>query len=184
MKEKKKAPKGNGSNKSEWTGQDPYKDQNDRRSGVLALMQSVAQMGWVLGPSSSLCAPTSPTTSLSSSPTTTARRNPSMANGTIHLYMDAVRSCLGPRDVAVCGNAQYTVVYASQLTRASCLWRPATAAIKRATTRTAAGWGDVPGDVPPCRGRPLIVPGPGDRPPLSPSSPLSCPSPTPSLCSS
>ncbi|XP_045083994.1 uncharacterized protein [Aegilops tauschii subsp. strangulata] len=55
--------------------------------------------------------------------------------------MDAVRSCLGPRDVAMCGIAQYKILYASQLPRASCPWCPATAAIKRATTQTAARMG-------------------------------------------
>ncbi|XP_044443437.1 amino acid permease 1 isoform X2 [Triticum aestivum] len=75
-------------------------DQNGRRSGVLALLLSVAQMGWILGHIALIVCAYITYYTPSSSPTATAGRNPSTQTE-LHLYMDAVRSCLGPRDVAI-----------------------------------------------------------------------------------
>ncbi|WOK94611.1 amino acid permease 6-like [Canna indica] len=74
-------------------------------SGVLALAWSVAQLGWIAGPVALLgfagvtyCTATLLANCYRSSDAC-ASRNPT--------YMDAVRSYLGPREVVMCGVAQY-----------------------------------------------------------------------------
>ncbi|CAM0883905.1 unnamed protein product [Alopecurus aequalis] len=78
-------------------------------SGVLALPWSVAQMGWVLGPIALIgCAYITYFTAIL---LTDCYRSPDPVHGKRnYTYMDAVRSCLGPRDVAVCGIAQYAIL--------------------------------------------------------------------------
>ncbi|VAH82509.1 amino acid permease 1-like [Triticum dicoccoides] len=78
-------------------------------SGVLALPWSVAQMGWVLGPIALIgCAYITYFTACLLSD---CYRSPDPVHGKRnYTYMDAVRSCLGPREVVVCGITQYTIL--------------------------------------------------------------------------
>uniref|UniRef100_A0ACD5XCE0 Uncharacterized protein n=1 Tax=Avena sativa TaxID=4498 RepID=A0ACD5XCE0_AVESA len=79
-------------------------------SGVLALPWSVAQMGWILGPIALVgCAYITYFTAVLLSD---CYRSPDPVHGKRnYTYMDAVRSCLGPRDVALCGIAQYAILW-------------------------------------------------------------------------
>ncbi|CAO2182157.1 unnamed protein product [Urochloa humidicola] len=83
-------------------------------SGVLALPWSVAQMGWVLGPIALVgCAYITYYTAVLLSD---CYRTPDPVHGKRNrTYMDVVRSCLGPRDVVVCGLAQYAILWGTMV---------------------------------------------------------------------
>ncbi|KAK3162636.1 hypothetical protein QOZ80_1BG0091820 [Eleusine coracana subsp. coracana] len=83
-------------------------------SGVLALPWSVAQMGWVLGPIALVgCAYITYYTSVLLSD---CYRSPDPVHGKRnYTYMDVVRSCLGPRNVVVCGLAQYSILWGAMV---------------------------------------------------------------------
>ncbi|XP_062208682.1 amino acid permease 3-like isoform X2 [Phragmites australis] len=83
-------------------------------SGVLALPWSVAQMGWVLGPIVLIgCAYITYYTALLLSD---CYRTPGPVHGKRnYTYMDVVRSCLGTRDVVVCGLAQYALLWGTMV---------------------------------------------------------------------
>ncbi|KAG8078660.1 hypothetical protein GUJ93_ZPchr0007g3160 [Zizania palustris] len=83
-------------------------------SGVLALPWSVAQMGWVLGPIALVgCAYITYYTAVLLSD---CYRTPDPVHGKRnYTYMDVVRSCLGPRDVVVCGLAQYAILWGAMV---------------------------------------------------------------------
>ncbi|KAJ6797289.1 putative amino acid permease 6 [Iris pallida] len=75
-------------------------------SGVLALAWSVAQFGWIVGPIVLLGF--SCVTYYTSTLLANCYRYPDPVNGEVnHAYIDAVRSYLGPREVLLCGWAQY-----------------------------------------------------------------------------
>ncbi|KAJ0972137.1 hypothetical protein J5N97_020096 [Dioscorea zingiberensis] len=83
-------------------------------TGVLALPWSVAQLGWILGPLAiiSFALVTYYTAVLlcdcyRSPDPVTGRRN--------YTYMDAIRTCLGERDVFLCGIAQYAVLWGTMV---------------------------------------------------------------------
>ncbi|KAH7663777.1 Amino acid transporters domain-containing protein [Dioscorea alata] len=80
-------------------------------SGVLALPWSVAQLGWTIGPATLVaCAYiTYYTANLLSD----CYRSPDGKRN--YTYMHVVRSCLGARDVFVCGIAQYTLLWGSMI---------------------------------------------------------------------
>ncbi|KAF3329293.1 amino acid permease 8-like protein [Carex littledalei] len=79
-------------------------------SGVLALPWSVAQMGWIFGPLALIgCAYVTYFTALL---LTDCYRTPDPVHGKRnHTYMDVVRSILGPKDVVICGIAQYILLW-------------------------------------------------------------------------
>ncbi|XP_078182327.1 amino acid permease 8-like [Carex rostrata] len=79
-------------------------------SGVLALPWSVAQMGWIFGPLALIgCAYVTYFTAVL---LTDCYRTPDPVHGKRnHTYMDVVRSILGPRDVVICGIAQYILLW-------------------------------------------------------------------------
>jgi amino acid permease len=83
-------------------------------SGVLALPWSVAQMGWVLGPIALVvCAYITYYTAVL---LCDCYRTPDPVHGKRnYTYMDVVRSCLGPRDVVVCGIAQYAILWGAMV---------------------------------------------------------------------
>ncbi|PKU82997.1 amino acid permease 8 [Dendrobium catenatum] len=75
-------------------------------SGVLALAWSMAQLGWVLGPLVILGFAI--ITYYTSTLLADCYRHPDPITGTINrVYIDAVRAYLGPREVFLCGCAQY-----------------------------------------------------------------------------
>ncbi|KAG6531239.1 amino acid permease 6-like [Zingiber officinale] len=75
-------------------------------SGVLALAWSVAQLGWIVGPLVLLFF--SAVTYYTSVLLANCYRFPDPITGTINrAYIDAVRSYLGPKQVFLCGCAQY-----------------------------------------------------------------------------
>ncbi|KAK8949557.1 Amino acid permease 2 [Platanthera zijinensis] len=75
-------------------------------SGVLALAWSMAQLGWVLGPLVLLGF--SIVTYYTSTLLADCYRYPDPIDGTINrVYIDAVRAYLTPREVFLCGSAQY-----------------------------------------------------------------------------
>ncbi|KAL5982930.1 hypothetical protein ACLOJK_017009 [Asimina triloba] len=79
-------------------------------SGVLSLAWSVAQLGWILGPTVLLvfALVTYYTAVLLSD----CYRSPDPINGSRnYTYMEAVKACLGKTDVVVCGIAQYTSLW-------------------------------------------------------------------------
>ncbi|ERN20020.1 amino acid permease 6 [Amborella trichopoda] len=76
-------------------------------SGVLALGWSVAQLGWMMGPLTVVAFAwvTYYTANLLSD----CHRSPHPTTGhRNHTYIDAVRACLGPQKVLICGVAQYS----------------------------------------------------------------------------
>uniref|UniRef100_A0A1D1XKS9 Amino acid permease 2 n=1 Tax=Anthurium amnicola TaxID=1678845 RepID=A0A1D1XKS9_9ARAE len=79
-------------------------------SGVLALPWSVAQMGWIIGPLALIaCAYVTYYTAVLLSD---CYRTPDPVHGRRnYTYMDVVRSCLGARDVFICGIAQYALLW-------------------------------------------------------------------------
>ncbi|MQL75792.1 hypothetical protein Taro_008176 [Colocasia esculenta] len=83
-------------------------------SGVLALPWSVAQMGWVIGPLALIaCALVTYYTALL---LTDCYRTPDPVHGQRnYTYMDVVRSCLGARDVFICGIAQYAMLWGTMI---------------------------------------------------------------------
>ncbi|XP_072999258.1 amino acid permease 8-like [Typha latifolia] len=83
-------------------------------SGVLALPWSVAQMGWIIGPLALIaCAYVTYYTAIL---LTDCYRTPDPVHGRRnYTYMDVVRSCLGPRDVFICGLAQYIMLWGTMV---------------------------------------------------------------------
>nr|CAD1818166.1 unnamed protein product [Ananas comosus var. bracteatus] len=83
-------------------------------SGVLALPWSVAQMGWIIGPLALIaCAYVTYYTAIL---LTDCYRTPDPVHGRRnYTYMDVVRSCLGPRDVVICGLAQYAMLWGTMI---------------------------------------------------------------------
>ncbi|KAM0940786.1 putative amino acid transporter, transmembrane domain-containing protein [Dioscorea sansibarensis] len=83
-------------------------------SGVLALAWSVAQLGWIFGPLVLLGF--SCVTYYTSTLLADCYRYPDPITGTInHAYMDAVRAYLGPREVSLCGCAQYVNLWGTMV---------------------------------------------------------------------
>lgn len=83
-------------------------------SGVLALPWSVAQLGWIIGPLALIaCAYVTYYTAIL---LTDCYRTPDPVHGRRnYTYMDVVRSCLGPRDVFLCGLAQYAMLWGTMI---------------------------------------------------------------------
>ncbi|KAJ1703289.1 hypothetical protein LUZ63_003068 [Rhynchospora breviuscula] len=83
-------------------------------SGVLALPWSVAQMGWILGPLALIgCAYVTYFTAVL---LTDCYRTPDPVHGKRnHTYMDVVRSTLAPKDVIICGIAQYIMLWGTMI---------------------------------------------------------------------
>ncbi|CAL9043471.1 unnamed protein product [Musa banksii] len=83
-------------------------------SGVLALPWSVAQMGWIMGPIALVaCAYVTYYTAIL---LTDCYRTPDPVKGRRnYTYMDVVRSCLGPRDVFICGVTQYVMLWGTMI---------------------------------------------------------------------
>uniref|UniRef100_A0A0E0JRS0 Amino acid transporter transmembrane domain-containing protein n=1 Tax=Oryza punctata TaxID=4537 RepID=A0A0E0JRS0_ORYPU len=83
-------------------------------SGVLALAWSVAQLGWVAGPLA--LAGFACVTYYTSTLLANAYRAPHPVTGTRNrTYMDAVRSYLSPREVFMCGIAQYVNLWGTMV---------------------------------------------------------------------
>ncbi|KAG0486957.1 hypothetical protein HPP92_009052 [Vanilla planifolia] len=75
-------------------------------SGVLALAWSMAQLGWVLG--TLVLLGFAGVTYYTSTLLADCYRHPDPVSGTVNrVYIDAVRAYLGPREVFLCGCAQY-----------------------------------------------------------------------------
>ncbi|XP_008802898.1 amino acid permease 8-like [Phoenix dactylifera] len=83
-------------------------------SGVLALPWSVAQLGWIIGPLALIaCAYVTYYTAIL---LCDCYRAPDPVHGRRnYTYMDVVRSCLGPRDVFICGLAQYAMLWGTMI---------------------------------------------------------------------
>ncbi|KAK1276691.1 Amino acid permease 6 [Acorus gramineus] len=80
-------------------------------SGVLALAWSVAQMGWIVGPA--MLVGFAWVTYYTSTLLADCYRSPNGARN--YTYMDAVRSYLGPKKVAICGIIQYAALWGTMV---------------------------------------------------------------------
>ncbi|XP_058097711.1 amino acid permease 4-like [Magnolia sinica] len=79
-------------------------------SGVLALPWSLAQMGWIMGPLALVFF--AYVTYYTATLLTDCYRSPDPIKGRRnYTYMHVVRACLGPREVFVCGIAQYAILW-------------------------------------------------------------------------